>query len=194
MVQVETYEVPEVAYDGTVESSEEAITLIRSLGLQGQEKLISGNKNDVRSPYRKMTKEEFIVYSSLFEDKTPIDKYGDEPIPLRVLQVAAHAKDLFDKLEVWHKPNADIKDPILVGCNGESWSSTREYFMLARWGDSLMPFAELATVAAKIMREKLSDALNEGIQKLQSRLDGLPKLSDGAFIRGEESAKVPTIY
>ncbi len=101
MVQVETYEVPEVAYDGTVESSEEAITLIRSLGLQGQEKLISGNKNDVRSPYRKMTKEEFIVYSSLFEDKTPIDKYGDEPIPLRVLQVAAHAKDLFDKLEVW---------------------------------------------------------------------------------------------
>lgn len=192
-MQVETYEVPEVDFEGNVESNDEAVALIEKLELDGQRELIHPGRG-YRTPYRKMTKEEAVVYGAIFEKKTNIAKYKDEPIPLRVLQVAAHAKSLFKELQVWHKPSADIKDPILVGVNGVEWASDREMFMLARWGDCLVPFAELAQVAAKLLREKAMDDIKAIIETAKTRMGLLESMSDGAFVRGDPKTSVPNVY
>ena len=146
-MQVETYEVPEVDFmTGEEEDSEEAIALIEELGLEGQQDLTKG---DGRFPYRKMTSEEKFVYELLFGEKTNVRAFSDGAIPLRVLQVISHASGLFDELTVWHKPNADIKDPLLVGTKEVkgTYGPTTEIFILSRWGDSLLPFSELASLA-----------------------------------------------
>lgn len=92
-MQVETYEVTELDATGELECEADAVALIEELGLAGQQELITGRgKTKQRMPYRKMTAEEFRVYNTIFGQKVNIRTYSDEPIPLRVLQVAAHAK------------------------------------------------------------------------------------------------------
>ena len=154
-MQVETYEFGEVAADGEpLEHDDESLQLIEQLGLEGQRKLIAGAGDEAtRIPYRKMTKEESLVYEQLFTRKTPINDYADEPLPLRVLQVAAHAHDIFDSVVVWHEPNADINDPILVGLKEEE--IVTEQFILARWGAALAPFSELKKAAGQVRRREL---------------------------------------
>lgn len=81
---VETFELEEVA-EQPPELEAEAVALIEKLGLDGQQ---------TRIPYRKMTEEETFVYGILCPMRTPLKKYKEGPIPLRVLQVAAHATDV----------------------------------------------------------------------------------------------------
>lgn len=175
VMQIETYEVPEVAAcDGTVESEAEAVALIERLGLEGQRELLNPTKKQERCPYRKMTAEEFKVYEVILSNKTPLKKFSDGPIPLRVLQVAAHAQELFDHVYVWHAPNADIKDPLLVGINGACADyGDRQYFLLARWGDVLLPFAELRALAAKLWAEKLRVKFSKIMAEAKARLESV---------------------
>lgn len=194
-MQVETYEVTELDATGELECEADAVNLIEELGLTGQQELISGHgKTKQRMPYRKMTAEEFRVYDTIFERKANIKTYGDEPIPLRVLQVAAHAKDVYDELQVWHKPNADIKDPILVGVKKGAGYGERELFLLARWGDILQPWGEIVKLAAGILRENLRNVLQETIDTATSRLAAMGSVPDEAFARGDKHTLLPTVY
>lgn len=162
-MQVETYETlsVDVDADGTVINevvSEEALALITALGLEGQQALVQredvdGETVESRIPYRRMTGEEKAIFATLFPVKTPIEKYKGDAIPLRVLQVAAHAKDCDLRLSVLH-PATDIRlnDPILIGERGKmnSWSNqlAAETYLLARWGDAL---DDLDTLRAKAL-------------------------------------------
>jgi len=154
---VETYETPEVDEHGTPECEAEAVELIEQLGLEGQLSLIKPDENGgvQRVPYPKMTKEQRTVLEAIFPKKTRLEDYKDQSIPLRVLQVAAHAKDLFEKLYVWHPENADEKDPYLIATNG------RETYILARWGEELKPFNEMAEKAAAVLKGKRLEVLNK---------------------------------
>lgn len=175
---VETYEVPEVDAMGTPECEAEAIELIESLGLEGQQSLLKKSGGEtVRMPYRKMTAEEAFVYEKVLPKKTKLQNYSDGPIPLRVLQVASHAKELYDLIQVWHPENADEKDPVLVGVNGSEYSA-KERFMLARWGEELLPFSELAKKAGAKVRAEIKAACATGIAKLKACADSLDELSD----------------
>src|SRR4051812_13224919 len=125
-MKVETYEAISVdEQNGTVLNeivSEEALALIESLGLSGQRGLIDTRKVDgeevqVRIPYRRVTSEELAVFSALMPNRVDLAAYADGPIPLRVLQVAAHARslDFFTSgIEVWC-PEPGRDDPVLVG-------------------------------------------------------------------------------
>lgn len=168
-MQVETFEVQEVTTSGKPEDCAEALRLIEELGLEGQQ---SRNQDGKVCPYRKMTKDEAFVYGVLCSQKTPLNKYSDEPIPLRVLQVAAHAKTQFGALEVWHPENADIKDPVLVGVNGSPYS-TQERFILARWGEVLDSFEVLKKRAIETWRSKVEASIVEARAKLESDLASL---------------------
>jgi hypothetical protein len=141
---VETYEAVETGFDGQVECDAEALAIIEAMGLSGQQKLVAKTEagDEVRNPYRKMTADEGFIYNLLLTKHTALDKYSDGAIPLRVLQVAAHSKD-----------HADVKDPILVGENGDTWSAER--FLLARWGEVLEPLNELRKLAAAKLKAKL---------------------------------------
>ena len=113
---VETYEVTEIDAEGTPECEAEASELIEKLGLEGQRKLYRENGNQqTRIPYRKMTAEEKFVFKEVMPRQVELKKYEDGPIPVRVLQIAAHANDLFNHVVVWCPKTSDEKDPLPVG-------------------------------------------------------------------------------
>lgn len=182
-MQVETYEAVETTEKG-VECDAEALALIEKLGLDGQKKLNvtgEGEGDPRRNPYRKLTAQEGFVYGQLLTGRSKLKDFSEGPIPLRVLQVASHAQPLFGYLEVWHSENADIKDPLLLGINGESWRPER--FILARWGDVLEPLEKLVPIAMDIYRSHLKSQLS----KFQGEL-----AADLAFVQNMDLASMVT--
>ena len=159
---IETFETTELNTAGEVDCSAEQIALFEQLGLDGQKSLVGGEgdlKTDV-FPYKAMSAEEEAVYSMICDQRTEISLYDREPIPLRVLQVAAHAKENCERLEIWHPKDAHEKDPILVAVREHperSWEKTR--FILARWGEVLEPIEVLAKRAGEKLRSKKLAAL-----------------------------------
>lgn len=151
-MNVETFEQTEVV-GGKIEeeNSPEAIGLIETLGLKGQAALTTKtiDEVDVRCPYRAMTKKEIRVYSTLYPDKVQIEDYRESMIPLRVLQVAAHAKNLqiYKKVEVWCETGKPV-DPVLVGII-KTGDYSEDTHILARWGDALESFEVLYEKAKK---------------------------------------------
>jgi hypothetical protein len=180
---VETYECEETATE-TPELSAEAVELIDKLGLEGQQQLLSRDDDRTeRVPYRQMTKEEIFVFGTICPVKTALIKFDSEPMPLRVLQVAAHAKslDIFKELQVWHRKSSAVKDPVLVGLRTIGYET--QTFILARWGEALdeMPFLIKTAMAA--WKEQMRDSLNEVIAKATSDLASLDSCGFGRAAR-----------
>jgi hypothetical protein len=175
---VETYEAHEVE-EQTIQDHEECIGLIESLGLIGQKELINPDKTN-KFPYRKMTAEESFVYGLLLPKNCIIEEFKESQIPLRVLQIYAHAKTLefFTSFEVLFSPNSDEKDPVLIGKKqgNSSWEFQR--FLLARWGEVLEPFEELKIKVMKIYREQLKGKYTEAFQEAKSKLASLEEFTD----------------
>lgn len=176
MMLVETYEVTETFHDGP-ECDAEAIKLIEHLGLEGQKELVKIVDNkEARCPYRLMTAQEVFVYGTLCPQRTNITKYKSGPIPLRVLQVAAHAQELFSHILVLHPKDPKEPDPVLVGVeNDYQWYNLGQLkpSILARWGDILEPFDVLANRAADVFRSKLKGALSKIVDTCTARLAGI---------------------
>lgn len=182
-MKVETYEITETSSDGTVDMlDEQAVALVNKLGLDGQKKLVenSGTGTKILLPYQEMATNERHVYELLFPQKTTVEVYESGPIPLRVLQVIAFAKDLFDKLEVWCPSTRAKDDPILVGRKGDQWSGKR--YLLARWGDALKPFPELVKEAAVIARAQLSNKLIKALGDINQDIALLANIGDSFAI------------
>src|SRR6266850_7022476 len=137
-MEIQTFEIEETVGGTTPEVEAQAIELVESLGLKGQRRLIMGTGEKAeRFQYPEMTKVELAVYHEVFPSKTAIEEYDAGIIPVRIMQVAAHAKEYCDKVEVWHKKMRD-PDPLLVGLKGTSeYSPNFKRFVLARWGDAL---------------------------------------------------------
>jgi hypothetical protein len=163
-MQIETFECSEVSAE-PVDASAEAIELIDSLGLDGQRDLVcpaTAPGQSTRFPYREMLKEEVNVYEMLCPKKSPIAKYTSSAIPLRVLQCAAHAKQMKPELNlyVWDRDSAVENDPVLVAEIGESYSVKTRY-ILARWGEELEAFAVLFTRAVVLKRKLIAGKARE---------------------------------
>ncbi len=180
-MKVETYEVTELTTGGE-EKVEEAKELIEQLNLEGQKELIKGEKV---FPYRKMTKQERVVYKAICPEVTPVNKFSDSIIPVRVLQVIAHVKEFdFITIEVWHQPNADIKDPILVGRKGDTWRTDVEYYLLARWGEELQPFEVLFERAVKVLTAKVRAQALSAKREIEGMLTGTEEMVRGRLMEG----------
>jgi hypothetical protein len=174
---VETYEIEETAVDGQQECSDEALALIESLDLDGQRELVKVDDDGdaSRVPYPKMTKEQKAVIEAICPRETKLAKYADQSIPLRVLQVAAHAVQLFDELWVWHPENADEKDPYLIGKNT---GGTTEGFILARWGDELLAWGELVKKAGRKLRDLRVSKLRDIAAQASAAADSAEQATD----------------
>ena len=193
-MSVETYEVPEVDCEGNVESDEEALALIEKMGLAGQQNLNAKRENGeiVRCPYRTMTREERFVYGQICPSKTKLTDYASGPVPLRVLQVAAHAQEMFDYLYVWHPSDPHQKDPLLVGYRGKYDSSPEKTFMLARWGDVLVPLSELRSIACDKFRKTCKAALDRIKRECDTNLAQLDLLGEDGLC--ETKGELPHFY
>ena len=159
---METYECEELkSSDATTMAADaESIALIEQLGLEGQ-KSLTNQETLTREPYREMTALEFYIWRSVCPETTKLQSYSLSPIPLRVLQVAAYAKELgvYQRLEVWH-PRKVVDDPLLVGLkHGNEYTSKRD--LIARWGETLIPFETLIEQAKKNFTVELTAAIQE---------------------------------
>lgn len=189
---VETFECHETASE-PIEAAAEAIELIERLGLDGQKQLISGEdgSNKSRCPYREMTADEKFVYRTLCPTRAKLIEYKRTPIPLRVLQVAAHAQSLgmFKELVVLDTASAVEKDPVLVGVvqDGEySWRTTD--YILARWGDELEAFVVLLKRAAVKACERWLTNLTRIQAEAETLIASLHGVSDSEVAsKGENS-------
>lgn len=180
-IQTEIFEQQDVREE-TVEQSEEALRIINDLGLTGQQPKSNTTGTIVRFPYRLMTDEELFVYSILCPQKSDLRFYDLSPIPLEVLKTAAYAKSLQDPriqyLEIWSAVSQKVKDPVLVG-KKETYSSSQLY-ILARWGEELLPLDVLMPDAVKKWYTTRNDKLNQILAEVKLALatpvpQGLPE-------------------
>lgn len=164
-MEIETFEVTELADRGIIENAEETKSLVEKLGLNGQKKFVS-EKGGVVFSYRKMTRQERNVYGTICPTASKIKEYTDGIIPLRVLQVASYVMEtgFIDELVVWSPISSDIKDPLLIGEKKvkNSWGGTdTEYYILARWGEVLESFENLIKTAKEITLVRLKTEYNK---------------------------------
>lgn len=133
--EIEEFACDEITHEPT-EATEEALQLIEQLELVGQKTLMAGedSESNARMPYPKMTDEQQFILEVLCPGKSNMKSYSRTPIPLRILQIAAHANSLhfFEEIQVWDAQSSAEKDPVLVGKKGY-----RDYWLLARWGEHL---------------------------------------------------------
>lgn len=163
-MQVETYEVTETTINGE-ECTQDAVQLMRDLELQGQLNRLQLS-NDKANPYRKVTAEENFVYRQLLPARTKLAEYDSGWVPLRVLQVAAHARSLFTTLLVLH-PEDVRTDPVLVGTSVTNPRYDRSGdHILARWGEVLLPLPELRAKAIADWRREYTEKVAELATKL----------------------------
>lgn len=195
-MQVETFECQETAAE-PIEAAEEAIALIEKMGLEGQLALVKprqGDERGTRMPYREMTGEERFVYGVHCPEQIALSKYNATPIPLRVLQVAAHAKEcgMFDHIYVWDRASVAVKDPVLVGYKGKYDWSPDKVFILARWGEVLESFPILLRDAIKAKREQIAQAYRSIAQKAKAKADGTEEMTDAELTR-KQSMWLPSL-
>jgi len=170
-MEIQTFEIEEVKGElDNMAADSEAMEICRKLDLAGQ--LGLATPNETRFCYPRMTDQEFMIYSLMLPEQTPIGKYRGGIIPLRVLQVAAFCKDFPQTahLEVWH-PKIVKDDPLLVG-RPNSYSS--EYYLLARWGAMLEPLEKLVDKA----RPMWVAATRVKLDEIRAKVDGWEKALD----------------
>jgi hypothetical protein len=172
-MEVETYECSETAAE-PIEACEEAVGIITALELQGQQTLLTPTDEDEspkRVPYREATAEEAFVFGVICPQKTRLDAYDLGPIPLRVLQIAAHATNLgfYRRLEVWHTPKMAEPDPVLVGMApaGEYDWQVKPH-LLARWGEVLESWPVLVKRAIERKRAQVVEICQSLLARLQA--------------------------
>lgn len=191
-MQVETFEVFESAEMQSPEFAEEAVRLIEELGLAGQAKLLSKREDGgtvTRNPYRQITAEEEFVYRSICPATSKPEDYASGAMPLRIMQVLAHAKSLgcFTEFEVWHPTDFTVKDPVLIGLAQDPrfdaathpWMKVRH--IIARWGETLDSFATLKEQAVKSYRSRITAELNEAKAGLDMALATVNGCDDSAL-------------
>lgn len=174
-IQVETFEATEQTTETGADFDAEAVELIERLGLGGQKSLLLKRETGdgavtVRNPYRRMTAEEQRVYAVRCPVRTKLADYQSSAIPLRVLQVAAHAVEFFERVEVWHPNERVDNDPLLVGVvrkKVHTWHED-ECFLLARWGAVLLPFDELREQAIARLRRDWTAKAKGAIREAES--------------------------
>lgn len=174
-MEIETFEIEEKVGGTTPELEAEAIGMIEKLGLKGQQKLVTPTPDGEREriQYPVMTQLEVAVYEAIFPEKTLVEDYEAGIIPVRIMQVIAHAREQFDKVYIWHKKVSD-PDPILVALKKdtkESWII--RCFLLARWGDALMQFGELEKEARVLLEREYRAKFEKSISVAKIKLDSL---------------------
>lgn len=189
-MKVETFECSETAAE-PIEAAEEAIEIIRSLGLNGQLELLAPNDETKRAPYREMTADELFVYETVCPTKAKLSDYRRTPIPLRVLQIASHVTELglCEELEVWDAASPAEKDPVLVGIVGPSYRPLKR-FILARWGEELETFVVLFKRAIEVKRLQIEQKYRAIAAKCLGKASEMASVSDEDIAKGS----MPTFY
>jgi hypothetical protein len=179
-LQIETYGCDETQAE-PIEASEEAVRLCEELGLEGQSEFakVDGDEMTRRNPYRKMTADELYAYQTLCPQEYLLEDYSNSPIPLRVLETIAYAKQFFEVIQIWDKASAEVKDPVVVGFvnEGDKWSKSKA-MIIARWGEVLETPSVLFKQAIKANKARLIEEAKVAVAESKAALERINAMSD----------------
>jgi hypothetical protein len=151
-MQVETYQEQEISFNK--EELEGHKELCEQLGLIKQVELHREKTVDV---YRKMTAEEVFVFLTNFPNQVELKDY-QEFIPVRVLQIVAHYREVHPEMKVWLAcPEPGRPDPVVYGSQYQLASWNTSATIIARFGSALEDFSVLRKRALEIMQKRLSN-------------------------------------
>lgn len=151
-MNIELFDERETTVEGQ-EPDDEALAIIKELGLQTDD---SGEHICHPCP----NAQQWFVIQTVFSQRTKIADYRG-PIPLRVLKEArSYLYEHKDKeLIICHQAMAMTKDPIMLavrkGYYGWQSGSASDFNLIARWGDALEDWSELANKGAVALRKTL---------------------------------------
>ena len=182
-MKVETYALEDIKLE-TPAQSNEAIALCEELGMKGQIKLIVKNDSGdaiARFPYRLITDEERFVFKVLCPESSSLAEYRNEPVPVEVLREIKRAREAgIDSFEIWSASSRLVKDPVVVGrkAGAPSWSS--EQYLIARWGDELLPLEVLLPDAVKKFNDERLGKLKSMLIQIQTAIAAGPVAPAGS--------------
>lgn len=199
-LHVETFEIEDASHSdaSTMAADAAALELIEQLNLKGQLSILNAG-TVTRLPYAVMEERELRVYKALFPVAAAVADYKAEAIPLRVLQVVAHAQqtELFHRLEVWGPKAATISDPLLVGITRAPTYpgkpelanlTTDTFYLLARWGKALLPFEQLEALATDLSRKARLAKLTQLAVEVKQAIEMTKESLDLTYLVKEPSA------
>ena len=152
------------------EKWEQRVDLVRELGLSAQQKHLEVLEKAREVPFKLLSPEERRIWrrflpARFLEDaaalregfqgrlmgrwsKSRLTDYNDDLIPVSVLEAWQHCRQMgyFESYEIW-TPRED-SDPVLIGQLGPLT------FLIARWGESLMPFEEIKREMEELRRRQ----------------------------------------
>ncbi len=184
-MQIETYEVEEIKGEmGIMAADSESIELMQKMGLSKQLDL-TNPETATRFPYRLMTPLEHKVFKFIFHEQSKFEEYDGGLIPLRILQVAAHVRDMtpspIKKLMVWHTGVAK-EDPLLIGHTSDYGGT---FYLLGRWGDALESFDALIVKAKKAWLAAATAKIKTEVAEWNQAMNGLDDSADQVFTIGK---------
>lgn len=167
-MQIETYLQENCSTEAAIlaEDSEHK-DLVESLGLNGQKRLRKAASDNI-IPFPIMTAEEYQVYTLCFPERCTPEDFIVETIPTRVLKLLKFVQNqnLFTEFIIHSTPSATVVDPVLIGALAikhptHNYTERTNYYLLARWGNSLLPFTELVKHARAVGIAKRKAAINK---------------------------------
>lgn len=177
---VEIYSEPELQEMVSSKNNEELETwkeLVATLDMEGQQSLVSGDKQSP-SPYMYMTDHTVCIFGILCPVAVDYKKYNKTTIPVAVLKEIAYCNEMqmFDSIKIWYD---DVeKDPVVVGYIRNPNNSPTLH-LIARFGDEVLPF--------EILREKALKRLMEKVESVYTNLENLKQRAKDCFNRGSDS-------
>ncbi len=149
------------------ENSEEWLKICTDLGLQRQLSK-SGKVENVGNPYMKIDPRSERVYKMLCPVSISYKEYEASTLPLDVLQEIGRCENngWFKHIQVWYDDKSP--DPFLVGYDYQDiWNSNK--YLIARWGDELLPFEQLIAKAIDRFKAAYKMSLNRLIADCEVR-------------------------
>lgn len=127
----------------------------------------AGKIEKVGNPYVKLDPRTERVFTMLCPARVAYRFYEVSTIPLEILQEMNRCKanEWFPKMEVWYDDKSP--DPFLIGYESKKLDSNK--YLIARWGNELLPFEQLMEKAIIRHQEAYQRALNRLIMDCESR-------------------------
>jgi hypothetical protein len=154
------------------ENAEEWKQLCTGLDLKQQLKKL-GKVEKIANPYMKLDPRTERVYKMLCPRRELYTAYEASTLPLEVLQEIHRCKEneWFPVIAVWYDDKSP--DPFLIGYDSKKGDANK--FLIARWGNELLPFEQLVEKAIN----RYQDAYKRALDRLTLDCDARKKNIEG---------------
>lgn len=173
------------------ENQEEWNEMLFELGLEGQKKVISKSDKSGVNPYTKADGKTMRIVSLLCPKYSKVEAYSNSQIPLDVMKEIKKCKEhsWFDHIVVYYTDNNP--DPFVIGVNGYEFSKS-DCYLIARFGDELLPWEELEIKANKELQKKTDHFVND-LKNIIYSIESNPQLALDDMINNGKTYYTPSL-